>query len=89
MFNAAMRDPSVRIVVVSELNTWRGSLFSNHADSLEDLFYQRVQRHEDFEYSAIENSLLALKECGKAEVQLALVGKLFGGKGYDHQNLLM
>ncbi len=89
MFNAPRPDPLVRLVVISRLSTWRGSLFNNHTENIQDLFQQRAQCQENFEVAAVENALFTLNDSKKANVRIALIGELFGGKGYDYRDIFM
>lgn len=86
-FNSPRVDPLVRLVVVSTLKTWSGTLFESNANRSCELFHQRVQCQEQFENSSVENALLAMKECGKARVNIAYLSKLFGGTGYDYHGI--
>jgi hypothetical protein len=73
--------------VISKLNTWNGTIFRSNAENLLDIFCQRTQCHGQFELSSVESSLFHATQAGKAIVNVAYVGELFGGIGYDHKEL--
>lgn len=80
---------NVRIVVVSDLQTWSNTLPVAYANNITGGFRRRKPAAGALEKYSLENTLYDVARSGDVSLKLVYLGLVYGRKGFDFHEVFM